>query len=156
MKKKRVLAKSSASTLPWFIYKPTGYGLWTTNQSQPSSQNSSFGWNSHILANKIAWLQIIGKGNANLSKQSWGGNMSQLKLESIPFLSFSAVQRYFYWSIERKCLNHAHKIFKLCLQSQKMYLLMEWHWRIFVVSCIAINTMNSIPHSHHNLSSSGI
>ena len=100
--------KSSASTLPWFIYKPIGYRsldnqpITAKFSKIPLYWHSSFGWNSHILANEIAWLQIIGKGNAHLSEQSWGGNMSQLKLELIPFLSFSAGQRYFYWTIERR------------------------------------------------------
>ena len=94
--------KSSASTLPWFIYKPTGLRsldnqpITAKFSKIPLYWHSSFGWNSHMLANEIAWLQIIGKGNANLSEQSWGGNMSQLKLELIPFLSFSAVQWYFF------------------------------------------------------------
>ena len=112
---KAQLTKSSASPRPLFIYELTGY-MSMHNQpiaaklsKMPLYWHSWFDWKSYILANEIAWLQMIVKWNVDLSGETRGSNESQYNIELIPMLSFFAVQWYFYWSTERKCLNHAQE-----------------------------------------------
>ena len=71
--------------------------------------HSWFNLNSYILANEIAWLQIIGKWHTDVSGYTRGILQVSKTLVSIPLLSCSAVQCYFSRSTERKILSHAQE-----------------------------------------------
>ena len=109
------LQKSSANPLSLSIYKLTGS---RSLENQPITANLSkialywhswFNLNSYILANEIAWLQIIGKWHTDLSGYTRGLLQVCKTLVSIPLLSCSAVQCYFSRSTERKFLSHAQE-----------------------------------------------
>ena len=109
------LQKSSANPLSLSIYKLTGS---RSLENQPITANLSkialywhswFNLNSYILANEIAWLQIIGKWHTDLSGYTRGLLRLGKTLVSIPLLSCSAVQWYFSRSTERKILSHAQE-----------------------------------------------
>ena len=109
------LQKSSANPLSLSIYKLTGS---RSLENQPITANLSkialywhswFNLNSYILANEIAWLQIIGKWHTDLSGYTRGLLQACKTLVSIPLLSCSAVQCYFSRSTERIISSHAQE-----------------------------------------------
>ena len=106
------LQKSSANPISLFMYKLRGS---SSMENQPITANlskialywhSQSNLNSYILANEIAWLQIIRKWHTDLSGYTRGILQARKTLVSIPLLSCSAVQWYFSRSTERKILSH--------------------------------------------------